>query len=823
VTRRATLTLALLVGSLVAALGFLWADGEAVAVEDEGVEPTSAADSLDLHTPALEARQFRNASPSEVAYDGLTLRVLDDEQKALENAEVLFVATGRIEEALLRETLLLSGWDRIPVMEQHGERFVTNARGEVRLPRFHDLASVAARHGELWSMLELHQGMEGPVALIVQASPALAIEVQDVEGKAAAGVPIVLRSRRGSSILDLWRGVSDSNGLLRIERVGAVAQQDRLGGVLEIAPGVPAPLSFARPVDLRALEHPLRVTAPPSGVLEVQVRVAGDGPLPRGTFVTLHGKNGAVGTFTLPVVDGLARTSHAALGAALDLEAHALERWQPESASSQGPADAVTPCLAEIRLHRRKPSVAARVANESGELLPLRSLRCHVLSRDGQHLRSLALRSDASAMVRLEWQSADPADALLRIFAQDHETGSQTASVDVLDPPERAPDVDLGLLMLRNLPPLVQGMVTDAEGHGLEGLVAAVEERRAGSVWRSATEVQCTTDRTGQFVIRGPRTEADLRVVVRHDRWRMAEPQAFRAGEQGLRLVLRKRAVLSGQVLTDASIDPRLLELNLESEHGGVSVATATPAADGRWTLQDVPRGTWRVSVSARGGHAEFVVVDGIHAHAETVEDARLACLDLRGRIRNVAVDVLDGQGAAISEAWVHVLGKRRGTWQQTTDGHLEVLLGNDPVDVFAEAEGFGRAAARAVAQNVTLKLGHGLAVRLDLLELPPPGTALHAWLVPADGRGFPARPVVGGLSAPAFSSDGVLEASVPSAGVWRLKLTLVRKGTEIAVGLPASAAEPISVSEGVQRQQFRVRVAAQALLEAERQLAQRP
>ncbi len=823
VTQRATLTLLLFLLATGAGLFVLLAGNESVAPEggtgENGDTPEHSSDA----PVRVQAKPFPGESSRPALHDGITLRVLDDGQQALANAEVLFLATGKIEEALLREAMLLSGWDRIPVFERHGERLLTDARGEVRLPRFHDLASVAARHGALWSMLDLHQGMEGPVALVLRVSPALSVEVIDAEGKPAPFVPVVLRSRRGESILDLWRGESDGNGLVRVEHVAAVAQQDRLDGVLELAPGVPAAPEWARAVDLRALDRPLCLVAPPAGLLEVRVLTPEGAPAPRDTYVTLHGRRGAIGSITLPVVAGFARTSRALLGVALDIEAHALERWLPETATTTGPVDASLPCRVEVRLQRQRPAVVARLVDESGAPLCGPGLRVQILGRDRQHVRSAALKADASGVVRIELRAGDPAEALLRIFLQDAETGAQTASVDAVLPPERSPELDLGVLALRLLPALVEGVVTDGEGHGLEGLITVVEERRAGSVWKTVAEVLCATDRAGRFLIRGSRTEAELRVAVRHDRWRMAEPVPFRQGEVGVRLVLAKRASLAGQVLTDAAVDARLFEVNLEPEHGGTAVAMTTPAVDGRWLMQDVPRGSWRVVVAARGGHAEFARISGINVLSDVAEDARLACIDLRGQVRNVAINILDGEGAAVREAWVHLAGVRRGTWQRASDGRLEVLLGAEPVDIAAEAEGRGRAEARAVEQDTTLRLAHGHPVRIELVELPPAGTTLHARLVPANGRGFPLRPHAGGLSAPSFSGEGILETSVAGPGIWKLQLTLVRRGTDTAAGLPASAVDTIHVAEGMNLQSFRVRVAAQALLDAERQLQQRP
>ena len=791
---------------------------------------TVASDNTESDTAAtatgIDARRFREGARARLVGDGLTLRVVGADQRALEAAEVRFMAADVDGEELLREAMLASGWDRIPLLERHGELLLTDAAGEVRLPRFQVMASVAARHGDLWSMLDLRQGMEGPVQLVLRSSPALHIEVVNAAGRPAGNTPITLRSVRGAESMDLWRGISDANGLASIQHVGDVAQQDRLEGSLQLAPGFPCGLEFVRAVDLRSdLAVPLRLTLPPLGSLVVRVECSDASALPRGTFVTVTSRDGAQGELSVPVVDGVATITALAVGSALQLRAHTSEHWRPCVVAHAGPTAPGEVATAVMRFVAEWPALHGFVVEENGTPSALQIFSAHVLNEQGLPVRSFNLATDKAGSFRCDLRPLEGVRCKrLEITRIQRDSGSvQAMAFAPLLEESPAGTCDLGTLVLQSAPRVVSGIVLDNDGRAMRGTLVEVELRSASGAWLVSHELRGESAIDGTFEIRGPAPAAPLRLRVQRERWRLLEAAPFVPGSSGVRLVLERLSSVVGQVIADTTVDPRHIEIALEPQTGGVPVAVARPGADGHFFIEYVPQGTWRCVVTAEGGHSELVVIPDVVVKAGG-DDPRLACIDLRGRCRSIVVDVLNEAGVAVDEAWVHVAAVGRGAWRRARDGHLEVLLGTAPLTLTAEAPGLRSMRREGVIADTRFTLPQGVRVRLELADLPPKGMRLHATLVPDENASvWPRRASAGGLSAPAFDATGVLQTALSKGGRWRAQFTLTRIGSDAAVGLRSAALAPFEVLDATAEQVIRIRLSAEVMAEAERELQQRP
>lgn len=789
------------------------------------------AGSLDAEAdPAAAGRgiatsRFREATESRRIGEGLTLRVVGADQRVVEAAEVRFMASDPDGEQLLREAMLAYGWDRIPLLERHGEKLLTDAAGEVRLPRFHSVASVAARHGDLWSMLDLREGMEGPVLLVLRASPALKIEVVDAAGKPASHVPVTLRSVQGTEGMDLWRGTSDANGVAVIQHVADVAQQDRLEGTLLLAPGFPCGAEFARTVDLRTdLAKPVRLTVPPLGSLTVRVESNDGSALPRGSFVTVTGVDGVDGEVSAQVIDNVAHISALAVGVAVQLRGHTSERWRPCLGNHAGPSLPGEVANAALRFDAEWPALSAQLVEENGTPAATQSFNAHLLSELGLPLRSFGVRTDAVGKFRCDLPSFGGVRcSRLEVTRVERDTGS-VHSMAFAPLSQHHPDgvTLLGTLILQPAPRVVSGTVVDTDGLPLRGTLVEVELRTPTGVWLQSHELRCESGVQGAYEIRGPVPAAPLRLRVQRERWRLLDAVPFTPGSSGVRLVLERLSSVVGQVIVDAIVDPRQIEVALEPRGGGVPVAVGRPGVDGRFFIEYVPQGTWRCTVTAEGGHSEIVVIPDVVVRVGG-DDPRLSCIDLRGRCRGIAVDVVDEAGQAIDEAWVHVAAAGRGAWRRARDGHLEVVLGAAPLTLTAQAPGLRTVRTESVIGDTRMVLPRGVRVRLELADLPPKGTRLHATLVAVDAGVWPQRASAGGINAPAFDAAGVLHVALAHPGRWRARFTLTRPGSDAAVGLRASAFEPFEVHDTKAEQVIRIRLSAEMLGEAERELLQRP
>lgn len=98
--------------------------------------------------------------------------------------------------------------------------------------------------------------------------------------------------------------------------------------------------------------------------------------------------------------------------------------------------------------------------------------------------------------------------------------------------------------------------------------------------------------------------------------------------------------------------------LRAASEGGEREVATGWPAADGRFALCTEGHAPVALELTLRGQPQPLRRVEGLTvADDEVLREERLQALDLRGRVRTLALDVVDAHGRAVSDVQALVDG----------------------------------------------------------------------------------------------------------------------------------------------------------------------
>ena len=256
------------------------------------------------------------------------------------------------------------------------------------------------------------------------------------------------------------------------------------------------------------------------------------------------------------------------------------------------------------------------------------------------------------------------------------------------------------------LPPgaWLSGTVRSPRGAGLAGaVVTAIAVHSPGTVGGYGQE---TTGPGGRFEIVGLERGV-FHVGAHHAGFAPAFARPVRVdGPATLELTLRDAASVVGRLI-DADGNPLRGTISVEQIDGGFPLPRDTPRAvagpDGRFRLGDLPPGTHRVGISARG-HADKSIPIQVRLGAETdVGDVMLATGSLiRGRLR-------DAKGSPVTGARIQALpaGHHGAFGMDVTDvagafvlgglgegryrlsvavgaahrGSLEVEAGSDPIE----------------------------------------------------------------------------------------------------------------------------------------------
>ena len=175
---------------------------------------------------------------------------------------------------------------------------------------------------------------------------------------------------------------------------------------------------------------------------------------------------------------------------------------------------------------------------------------------------------------------------------------------------------------------VVRGTVVTRSGEPVGGALVGVEE---------AEGLPATSGKDGSFVLKGLRTERDYRLTARTPDLVLDTPVTARAGQSGVRLVVRDRLVYRGRVVGPGGAPLRSFSIDGRS----------FTAEDGRFALPLDPRdGQIRIQVGAEG--METRTVESGATLSELGDIALQPAPQLQGR-----VTLASGQPVADAEVTV--------------------------------------------------------------------------------------------------------------------------------------------------------------------------
>ncbi len=366
--------------------------------------------------------------------------------------------------------------------------------------------------------------------------------------------------------------------------------------------------------------------------------------------------------------------------------------------------------------------------------------------------------------------------------------GSFTAPI-----PEDAAKIDLGTIVLAQIPVVAAGLVVDEDGEPVEGAsVDVVRPDRAeltnedGSEWTVDAELGSPTGYDGRFVLRGRMKVPTLRLRASVDGFTF-EPVEVANGAKDVRLTVSRGVVLSGRLAPPSGFRPTEFTLvarvtPTRAERAVDSTRFATILPDGRFRFPPLPVG--EATVYLRHENAATIalrVVDGVVLpKAGSVIDSRLDPLLVPAGFNAFTLNAASADGRPLSEVLVVAHSREaervpRGVLDEHAPIDPAVRLvralhfifpDSTPRSFTVSAVGFRTQTITDVVTDRTVIVERGMPVAITVENLPPMKAGFAAGVtLELEGQSV-------STSAPC-DGKGVALPAVTVPGTYRVSLTL--------------------------------------------------
>ena len=555
----------------------------------------------------------------------------------------------------------------------------------------------------------------------------LRVQAVDPAGRPAVGLPLVFLSRHGASddTDDLGLAVTEPpDGIASFDRGEQIeglffARYLQLNPSHEVAlrgPFLPEP---AVAVPAEPTDELLRLTLPPTGSVAVRALDAEGTPVRGGAIASLswHPRGGGDrgGYLRQPIEDGEARFERVGLG--LDLRVGAsLDDGSVEAAAVDvaGPDAAGQVVAVEVPLGPALPVLVGRLVDEHGEPLAQQRFQLALYLRDphpsnpegGPRRIDYAFDgTDGEGRFRHPWAGKLPGEpAFFRVQEHYPRAGPPPGWIPrFADAPFPAAgsggEWQLGDLELRDVPVVASGRVLDPGGAPVNQ--AWISARiPSGDSWRNFNFVSTTgssrlaSDAQGRFAIRAIDVPQALRLSASRSGLGTSPTLDVVPGAEGIELVLEPEedtALTRGSVYGSLRIDPDVPLLEIEVALQGPRGRRDTLPLGGVFRIDKLHPGSYRLELSTADTELPLHTIDGLQVRAgERCTDPRLQGIDLRGRLRTLALRLQTAPGEPLQRGSVRLEIGAEGDWVRTTEeGRLRALVRAEDHTITVRVQGY--------------------------------------------------------------------------------------------------------------------------------------
>lgn len=649
------------------------------------------------------------------------------------------------------------------------------------------------------------------------AEPSAIVRVVDEQGRPQAGVHVAIeippKSDEGSSQPRIvWRAVTAGSGAVRVLRSRLEANESEL---LRARVFIEAPLrecasdSIGAAFDANAV---VSLVLPATGRIVVAVPlIEGLAADARGWVTLFAQRSGDSSSSTdedaswmstkgsARIENGTAVFNHVGLDLSFEIVARVDGLAGDLRGETHGPLVAEEEKRIQLGSLGDKLCVLGHLVDE--QRLPIGPLFATVeITSKGRDAgrKPMQLQTDASGVFVVPLQPSSSSEPVTLSFESRDSPGSGRSARlrGVVSLPPRSPHgvTDIGAVVLGGAPLVAAGRVVDQEGKPVVGArVMLVDDAAHSRTRRPAQrdlvdetreeEGTALSDRAGHFELRSFGDAGEIVLSTQAAGYFDSHGKAVERGVLDVELVLRLASALAGTVLVDPCVPLSAIQLSLNYQD--IKIGPDRPTADGSFRFDQLKPGTAWLIVSVEGKRLDRleITVDG----DKPVIDPRLQPLDVRGRVRCIAIEVLDSDGRGVSGAQVDLFspeGSGLFLSGKTVDGRASFAFPPQPVQVDIEYPGFKSVHLSQVESDQTVKLEAGPRVRFVLdggFDMPPSPYRLGAGLYV-----FRNDPLSGLEESGIFATDRACAFRVSDAGPHELCWFLVgASGSKLLASTP--------------------------------------
>ena len=660
-------------------------------------------------------------------------------------------------------------------LERIGKAELTDANGEVRLPRLGERMRVSARHGELYTHTLLRGDEQEPIVIDLFLDRTVEIQVVDPAGRFRGGVPVgvsVAQARENDSV---WRGETrEEDGIAtlfhaQVELADAFQRgkvQAELLIPMQVAaaedPLVVPQVSFD---DKPWPNRPLRLVLPPTGSVTVRLLdEKGEPYLQRARIdLTLVERQPEVverqrmtRNFNKEADNGSATFPCVGLDLELRVSARPFDELRPVSDNVTGPVRSGQVVDVPLRFEQRWPVLLGRLIDEGGLAVAARSVSVRV-NTGGNQRAMQNFESDAEGRFRcpIEARGNLTGPLTLEFLADPSSTPSSTdvaraCTREVVGLP--AEDVDLRDVKLEPAGLIAAGVVLDGADTPIEGANVQAQfgsaDPRGRMRWdRARSALAATSGADGRFEVRGIAQPDELRLVASKRGWNDEGPVGARLGSDEVVLRLAKSGSLSGTVMLNPGVEPNLFQVRAswsQFEASGEELrrnAGTRVENDGTFTINEVAPGQVNVEIALSGSGRRLELIEGVFVTSgEATRDVRLNPIDLSDDVFVYKIGVLDGAGNPVEAGYVATNERTRNSRMAYAirEGSASVMAFQRAVDLEISAPGHTTLFLPGVDSDREVILDPAFSVTLHLADhvpLPRSPIVLQAKLTPNTGN----------------------------------------------------------------------------------------
>ncbi|MGK0351611.1 MAG: hypothetical protein ACJAYX_002292 [Planctomycetota bacterium] len=656
------------------------------------------------------------------------LVVRGDDKQPVVNAQVFFIAENdpRASNGRSRQISRLSSRtqtassSRWHAPEQHGKRLRTDEFGKVQLPGGTGRYLCSAKKDREFGFLAL-PARPGNHTITLQADEELLIVVKHagVPARAAASVPVgVLQQYKSNRTSRIWRGTTDERGHAIVRHVQLLRRdvaKDQPEGFSErfaaiaMVPSTPATMiDFdGRPLK----QESVQLTLPPFGSLLATLvdhngtallspaRIAFGAPLQpiKPGDMRISASN-LMTTVAKPLGTAPIEVPYAQVGVQVIVTArYPYDRRAASSEPTMGPAKTGQRVAIEIAPLARHTVFAGRFLHPNGTGLAAQTVAITIWRDD-------KVQSTASAMTIANGQwdlvlSGRTEVARWRMEfrcqhapSEDNSTDSWLGAIVELPPWPPGKRIELGNIVLGELPPLAAGIVVDDEGNPVANASVNIQQElpqaaqnastnnirslgtsdlevvfeggsSTGSFdygkfrtsrnqpWRSLRHLATRTAVDGTFRIHAAAPAGPLR--VRADTGDHAAQTVPLVGSNtNLRITIARNGVLMGRVLLPEWLPDGAVSVTVREHEktDGRSSNTSTrvrKSSDGKFVLQPLRPGRYDVLVMMRNLKAPMASIFDVVVKPGINKEPRLQSMDVRQSLFRYYLRAFDDAGQA--------------------------------------------------------------------------------------------------------------------------------------------------------------------------------